>query len=601
MKNNKMHNNYDWDLDYLLNNQTLEELFDEWKKYKEQVIVLYKDFYKTEKNFINWKKINYEFSNLSNRLSNYISNNLNEDVVNPTWISWSQKLSFEAQDLSNKTSDSTNIILKNKKTILEYLKNPELKEYVRDYNLLFESAKHILSEKEEKLLSTLSMNDAGYEEVFSTLVDGTIKFDDVKDSKNKIIKIDSVAKINLLLKSNDRALRKNTWYSFNNAYYKHRNVLSNLLYYNYLTLNNNSIIRKYKDYIDATCDDDEIKEELILSIYKNVENFKSLYKRFYDLRNKILKNTYKLDKVEPWDKALDVAKVFKKYTIEESQNIVLEALSCFGDEYVNVVKKAFDQRWISWLPKENKHSGAYSIGGTRGISKYFISMNFDKTLSSVYTLIHELGHSIHSYYFGQAQKVHADCRIFFAEIASITNEVILSLYLLDNTNDKKEKLNILDELITGFFSTTTRQIIFSNFEYEMVQKIKNKEPITYETIKDIYIDMNVKYTSSKRKNYINKKYESSLSTILRISHFYVGNFYVYKYAVGQIPALIAGYKIYHGDKEFTKKYFDFLRSGNSLSPIDTIKLLGIDLYQDNSFNECYQILEKLIQQYNSLL
>lgn len=600
MKDNKMQNKYDWDLDYLLFNQTLEELFEEWKKQKENIINLYSDFYKTEENFINWINVNYEFNNLSNRLSNYVSNNLNEDVINPKWIEWSQKLAFESQDLGMKTSDSTNIILKNEKLIREYLKNPLLKEYVRGYELLFESKKHILSEKEEKLLTHLSMNDEGYEEVFSTLTDSALKFDDALNSKNKKVKINSVADVSLLLKNKDRTLRKNVWYSFNNAYFKLKDVLTNLLYYNYLTLNTNSEIRKYKDYIDATCDDDEIKEELILSIYKNVESFASLYKKFYEHRNKVIKKIYKLDKVEPWDKSLDVSKNFKKYTIEETQEIALDALKCMGDEYINTVKKAFEEKWISWLPKDNKHSGAYSIGGTRGINKYFISMNFDKTLSSVYTLVHEMGHSMHSYYFGKTQKVHANCKIFYAEIASITNEVILSLHLLNKTDDKQEKLNILDELITGFFATTTRQIIFSNFEYEMVQKIKNKQPITYQTVKDIYVDMNVKYTNANKKNLLNKKYECSLSTILRIPHFYVGNFYVYKYAVGQIPALIAGYKLFNNDAEFKEKYFSFLKSGSSLSPIETIKLLGIDLYQKDSFVETYKILEELINQYIQL-
>lgn len=593
-------NQYDWDLESLLKNKSLDELFDEWKKQKNEILEIYDDFYKTEKNFINWINKNYEFNNISNRISNYISNNLNEDVINSKWISWSQKLSNEFQDLSIKTSNSLNLILKNKSLIKKYLKNPLLKEYVRGYELLFKSEKHILSEKEENLLSKLSNNDEGYSEVFSVLTDGTIKFEDALDKNNKKHKINNISDVSRMLKNPDRTLRKNVWLSFNNAFFNMRNVLSTLLYYNYLCLNSNAEIRKYNDYIDATCDDDEIKIDLILSIYKNMEGFKKLYKKFYSKRNQIIKKIYKLDDVKPWDKSLDLIKQNKKYTIEESKAITLDALKCFGNDYIKNINKAFDEKWISWLPKKNKQSGAYSIGGTRGLDKYFISMNFDDTLSSVYTLVHELGHSMHSLYFNKKQKVHASCKIFYAEIASITNEVILSLHLLDTAKNKQEKLNILDELITGFFATTTRQIIFSNFEYEMIQKIKNKEPITYEEIQKIYVDMNVKYTDAKKEKLTNKQYECALSTILRISHFYVGNFYVYKYAVGQIPALISGYKIYQKDKNFIKKYFSFLESGSSLSPIDTIKLLDIDLYKNNSFDECYKILESLIDEYIKL-
>lgn len=589
---------YDWDLEALLANKSLDELFNEWKKHKDELVDLYKDFYKSLDKFINWTNKSYKFTNLSNRLANYIHNNLNEDVSNPKWIMWSQKLSNESQDLEIKTANATNLMIKNEKKIREYLADKRLKEYLRDYEIFFKSKKRILPEKEEVLLSKLSLNDSGYDEVFSILTTSTIKFKDILDSNKKQIKINNIADVTRLLKSKDRVVRKNVWYSFNNAFFEMKEVLSTLLYYNYLCLNTNSEIRKYKDYVESACDNDEVKPNLILNIYKNVENYKVLYSKFYSKRNSLIKKLYSLDKVEPWDKSLELVKKNTKYSIETAQKIVLEALSCFGEEYVKVVNKAFDERWISWLPKKNKQTGAYSIGGTRGLDKYYISMNFDNTLSSVYTLAHELGHSLHSYYFGKHQKVHASCRIFYAEIASITNEVILSLYLLEKTDNNQEKLNILDELITGFFAATTRQIIFSNFEYEIVEKIKNKIPITYDLIKEIYIKMNEKYSDSKRKLLLDKKYECAISTILRISHFYAGNFYVYKYAIGQVLGFICGYKIFNKDQQFIKKYFDFLKSGSSLSPIDTIKLLGFDFYKDDAFCECYSILENFIKAYN---
>lgn len=596
-----LNNKYDWDLDSLLNGENLDTLYDEWKKQKDYLLKLYPNFYTSLENFVNWKKENLKFEKLSNRLSNYISNNLNEDIVNDKWNSWSQKLSNDWNEFSISTSDSSNIVIKNKKKILQYLKDDRLKEYRRDYNIFFKKQKHVLSLKEEKILSSYSQVEDGYEDVYSTLVDGTIKFNSVKDKNNKDIKINNISDVTFYLKSSDRTLRKNTWYSFNDAYYKNRNLLSTLLYYNYLTLNTSCKIRNYQDYVDATCQDDEITKELILSIYKNVEKYKNLYKKFYGARDNAIKKIFKLDKVEPWDKSLDLSVKQSIYSIEEAKKIAIEALGVYGKEYIEVINKAFEERWISWLPKENKHSGAYSIGGTLGLDKYFISMNFDKTLSSIYTLVHELGHSMHSYYFGKKQAVHCGCEIFYAEIASITNEVLLSLHLLQKENDEKIKIKILDELITGFFATTTRQIIFSNFEYEMVERIKNKEPITYKEIENVYVDMNVKYAGANPKKLRSAKYVQSLSTILRISHFYVGNFYVYKYAVGQIPALISGYKIFNQDKEFINKYFSFLESGNSISPIDTIKLLGIDLYSSEPFEECYKILEELIKQYISLI
>lgn len=591
---------YDWDLNCLLNNKTLDDLFNEWVKQKDKLLDLYPNFYKTEKNFIEWKKENLIFSKISNRLNNYVSNNLNEDINNPTWIGWSQKLSLAFQEFSQKTSDSSNIVIKNKKLINKYLENPDLKDYVRDYKVFFEKQKHVLSEKEEKLLAAQGIVDDGFEDIFSTLVDGTLKFNNVKNKNGKIIKIKSVADFSRLLTSSDAILRKNSWYSFHDAYFKVKDLLVQTLYYNYLMLNTNSKIRKYKNYIDNACSNDEVKVSFVENLYKNIASFKPLAKQYSSARHDYLKHKYKLNKVEPWDASLEITSVNKKYSIEEVQNIALEALTYFGQDYVDIVKKAFDENWISWLPKPNKHSGAYSIGGTYGLDKYFISMNFDKTISSLYTLVHELGHSMHSYYFNQSQTVNASCEIFYAEISSITNEIILSFHLLEKEKTDIGKLRILDELISNFFATTTRQIIFSNFEYEMISKIDNNLPITYESIRQTYYEVTQKYLETSKMKFFNKKYEASVSTILRIPHFYVGNFYVYKYAIGQIPALIAGYKIYNKDQNFINLYKNFLRSGSSLAPIDTIKLLEIDLEKEDVWKEVFNIINKLVIEFKKL-
>jgi oligoendopeptidase F len=236
------------------------------------------------------------------------------------------------------------------------------------------------------------------------------------------------------------------------------------------------------------------------------------------------------------------------------------------------------------MPKENKTTGAYSIGGTSGLSKYFILMNYDESIDSVYTLAHELGHSLNSYYYGIGQKIYQSTSIFCAEVASITNEVLLSHYLLNNADkekDSKTKVFILDQLISGFFATTTRQIIFSNFEYDINELINKDEAITYDVISDKYLKLMDEYIGIKNlKKYSKPPYNYSLATILRISHFYAGNFYVYKYAIGQVVGTIIADKIIKKEPNALENYFKFLKSGTSLSPIETIKLLGIDLYED---------------------
>ena len=255
-------------------------------------------------------------------------------------------------------------------------------------------------------------------------------------------------------------------------------------------LNTNSKLRNYKDYIDAAADADEVDQKLILHIYKMVQTFKPSIKTYSDKVNKLLKKQLNLNKLEPWDKTVDLTKKQVKVSIEQTKKIVLESLKPLGNEYLSNIKKAFNENWISWLPKPSKQTGAYSIGGTKGLDKYYISMNFDETFRSVSTIAHELGHSMHSLYFNKKQKVYADCAIFYAEIASIVNETLLSLYLIDKyKNDREMKRMILDEFVSNFFATTTRQIIFSNFEYVANQYVNEAKPFTKESLKNLYIDM----------------------------------------------------------------------------------------------------------------
>jgi oligoendopeptidase F len=221
-------------------------------------------------------------------------------------------------------------------------------------------------------------------------------------------------------------------------------------------------------------------------------------------------------------------------------------------------------------------------------------MNFDKTIRSIATIAHELGHSMHSLYTNKHQTIYTSTSIFYAEIASIVNETLLSYYFLDYYQHDKDLCKlVLDELIRNFFATTSRQIVFSNFEYDANHLVNQSLPFTKEAIKDLYLKMIDKYQglSDKDKTNFNKTpYAYGYSTIFRISHFYVGNFYVYKYAIGQIVAILIANKIYQGDNRTINKYFDFLSSGDSKSPLDTIKILGIDLYDKKVYQEVNKIV-----------
>ena len=599
-----MENKYVWDLDDILEYKTLDDLYLSWKEQMEKLIKIYNDIFISEENFINWIEENDKFDKLLNRLYNYISNNQNEDLSSPIWNSWVQKLSNDTVEFSNIISNYSNLVIKNESKIIEYLKNDKISEYKREFDLIFKNKDHLLSDSEEKIMAQLNRYSSGFEDIYSVLTDNDLTFEDALDSNGNKIEIKTQSDIFKNLKSTDRKLRETSWLSFHKAFYNFRNTLTKTLYYNYLMLNTNAKARKFEDYIDRTCFEDEVDKKFIQNIYKNIKTYSSSIYKYQEIRNKYLKHLLNIEEVKPWDTRMDLyQEKNEQYSLENIIEETKNALSVLGDEYVGLLNKAFEERWISFLPNPNKQTGAYSIGGIKGLRKYFISMNFDNTINSLYTLVHELGHSINSYYIVKNQKVYVGNSIFYAEIASITNEMLLSHYLLKkHENNVDKKIMILDELISGFISTTSRQVIFSNFEWIANEWVNNGDNFVYENIESTYLKLMQEYLGIKNIN----KYESipylySLITPLRISHFYIGNFYVYKYAIGQIAAVIVANKIANNDQEMKKKYFEFLSSGNSLNPIDTIKILGIDFDDPNTWIEVNNIFNSWLNEFEKLI
>lgn len=592
---------YQWDLEAILENEPLDKLYKQWLDGINQLLALYPKIFDTLENFKHWLKAGLEMSVLSNRLYNYVSNNANLDVTNPTWIGYSQKMRNDSNNYNVVTSDYENRVLENMDKVQAYLKDSEVQAYQRSFDLIFREKPHILSKVEEKLLAELSHADGGVSEIYEALITSDIQYQPALDSHQQVHEIKTLTDAFLLLKSRDGVLRKNAWINFHQAYYQLKNSLTHAVYYNFLELNTGSKIHKFTDYISACCFDDEIDKDLIPHIYKQVETYQPLNATYRKHRDQLLKQILNLKTVEIWDNNVDLCHKDIKFTIEEAQALVLEALAPLGAEYTQVVKKAFTERWISWLPQPNKYTGAYSIGGTKGLKKFYILMNYDKTLNSVSTLIHELGHSLNSYYYND-QKVYASTSIFTAEVASITNEMLLNYHLLTKyAHDDEMQLMVLDELISGFFATTSRQIVFSNFEWIINEKINQNEPVTFEVMAETYKNLNAQYLySPNTAKYAEAPYSLALVTPLRISHFFAGNFYVYKYAIGQIVACLAAYDIVNHVPGAIERYKQFLQSGTSRSPLETIKLLGIDLHSAEPWQRAKAIMQEFVDKFTSI-
>lgn len=601
MENNK----YNWDLESLLHNKSLNDLFNQWYKAELKQVSLINKFYKTKSNFKQWLDLTLETTKLSNRLLNYISNHNQQDLDNPEWIGWEQKISFIGNELSQQTSNFNNLVIENEKKIKSYLKDPKLKVWTREFDLIFKDKKHILDKKSELLLTKIAPATTGIFDVYSTLTDSDLQYNDAIDKHGKHHPIKTPADVIKMLKDpTDRQLRKTAWVSFNNAFNSVKNTLTKTLYFNYLKANKLSQLRNYKDYINAALENDEVNEKILLSTYKNIAVFKKANVEYKTHRNKLIKQIHKIKELEPWDLSLDLRTKAVKFDIEQAKQEVLKALSPMGDEYLKIVKKAFNEHWISWLPKPHKMTGAYSIGGTYGLDKFYILMNFNNTSDDVSTIAHEMGHSVNSYYINKYQDVYAEVDMFVAEIASIVNEMLLNFYWLKKyNNDKAMQLHILENMLSTFFSTTSRQITFSSFEYEANKLINAGKPFTVEDVERLYLEARKKYegVSAKALAKMNKHpYNLANAMILRVHHFYYNNFYVYKYAIGQVIALVVADKIYHGDKKMLKNYFKFLSAGESMPPLEIIKILNIDLNKDQVYKESLKIVNQLIKQFKKI-
>lgn len=600
---------YNWDLESLLENKSLQENFDIWVNKKQELINVYDKgkCYENIDNFRKYIKCSEELTPIENRLINYISNKINENLSNKEMLNWGEKLSIEETKTSLIFANQKNIILENEKKILSYLKEKDLADYTREFELIFREKKHKITEKEEELLTRLSPTLGSNSTIYEILSYSEIELMPAKNEKGKQIKFESISDIHYILEKNkDEELRKNAYKSLNKSFIKFENTLAKTLYQNFYMLNELAKIHKFQDYVDRVCFNDEIQTSFINHVYQEVEKYKYAYKNFNDIDRNYRKKVMKLKKVNPWDRTFDIysKKDNNDITIEETQKMVIDALSILGDEYISVVKKAFDEKWISWLPKKGKQTGAYSIGNSKGLSKYYILMNFDKTYGSVTTIAHELGHSLNSYYVNKTQNIYYGLEIFYAEIASITNEILLNYYLLNKYKDDKQmKLKIYDEMISNFFACTSRQIMFSETERTIINYINDGKPVGANELKEIYAQTFVKYGNMKQEKVskiLQKNNGEQLSIIFRLSHFYYGIFYVYKYSIGLVAAIICGEKIFNKEPGFLEKYFNFLSSGTKLSPLETIKLLDIDMTKSEPWQEALNIVNKWIREFKKL-
>ena len=464
----------------------------------------------------------------------------------------------------------------------DLINNPLFKDYKRGFEQVLRRKKHVLSKQEEKLLSGMSFL-GGFGSNFDKFDDGDLKFNKVKDSKGKLHELNH-STYRELAESKDIILRKNTYVEFNGAYGRYINFLSN----NYINdVKTDCYFAKVRGY-DSALSRAIYNEEASLDVYKRliskVHDNIDIFYDYMELKRKILglKNISITDSFAPITKNIN-----RKYSYDEAIELIKKAVAPLGDDYVALIQRAKDERWIDVYPNKGKDSGAYSTHAF-GVTPVVLT-NFTGELDSVFTLAHELGHALHSYYSMKKQKPQtAEYVIFVAEVASTTNEMLLMRYLMRQADKKDEIFYYLDKLFSDVKSTIYRQTMFSEFE-EIVHEIYERgEPLSKEKLCNEYYKLNEFYFGKNVKLVDKVKYEWA-----RIPHFF-RSFYVYKYATGLICALNFSDKIFNGDTDARDKYKEFLGAGCSDTPIKILQNAGCDLENDKLFDEVFGYLRNML-------
>lgn len=467
----------------------------------------------------------------------------------------------------------------------EFLNDEKLSFYKKYIDEILREKPHTLSEKEEEILAAASDLTAVPENVYDMISYADMQFPEIEDEEGNKVKL-THANFTLFLKSKDRRVRKDAFEGLYSVYKQYRNTFASTLYGGVKSEIFYAKMRKYESALQGSLFADNISVDVYENLIKSVsENIPALDK-YIDLKKKLLG----LDEIHMYDLYVPLTENFDmKIPYEDAKKIVLEALKPMGEEYLSHIQEAFDNGWIDVYENDGKQGGAYSWGCYD--SKSYVLMNYHDDLNSLFTLIHELGHSMHSYYSKNAQPyLYSGYKIFVAEVASTLNELLLINYLLEKAESKEEKIYLLNYYLEQFRTTVYRQTMFAEFEKIVHETVESGEPLTAEGFTDIYYKLNQKYYG---KSCVVDE-EIGLEWA-RIPHFYT-NFYVYKYATGFSAASALSKQILEEGEPAVARYKEFLKSGGSDYPLNQLKAAGVDMHKKESVDEALSVFAELVDQ-----
>ncbi|RHQ66473.1 oligoendopeptidase F [Butyricicoccus sp. AF15-40] len=470
-----------------------------------------------------------------------------------------------------------------------YAEAPELELYRLNIDRIRRRREHVLSDKEEAILAAAGEMAASPDDIYSMLNDADLKFPDAVDKDGNKHPVTHGTFIPLM-QSYDRVLRKSAFDSLYSVYGQFRNTSAATLSAQLKQLLFFANVRKYPSTLDAALDGNEVPTEIYRNLIDAVHrSFAPMY-RYVALRKKLLG----VDELHMYDLYVPVVDgVEMKFTFEEAKEIALKALAPLGEDYLNLLREGFANGWIDVYENEGKRSGAYSAGAR--VHPYVL-LNFKGTLDDVFTLVHEMGHSIHSYLSNKTQPTaYQDYVIFVAEVASTCNEALLMEYLLSVTTDKKERAYLINHFLEQFRGTLYRQTMFAEFELAANEMTQRGEGTTAEALCAMYKKLNEQYFGPE----MNVDEEISLEWA-RIPHFYY-DYYVYQYATGYAAAIALSRRILREGEAAVKDYLGFLSGGCSADPITLLRGAGVDMASPKPIEDATKLFDEMISEMEKIL
>lgn len=582
-----------WDLDrvyqsiedWKTDQRKLENKLDEFKHAKDQLEINADKFLEVIEQYLGIMRI-YE------KLAVFASMKNDQDTTNSQY----QELQGMADNLGTQVSEAVAwfqpaLVHLDDQVVQDYFhQNSKLEPYRHFITELRSQREHLLSNAQEELLAAAGNIFGAPEKTFEMLSDADLKFPVVEGENGQKVEL-SEGTYSKLLESADQKVRQGAFKALYQTYGAFKNTFATTLTSQVQVQNYQAKVRHYASAKDAALSENHIPDKVYDVLIDEVHRNLPLLHRYVKLRGEVLN----LDKVHMYDLYTPIVKESNlSFTYPEAQAKALEALQAYGDDYLQHVQEAFDNRWIDVVENKGKRTGAYSSGGYD--TDPYILLNWQDGLEDLYTLVHEMGHSMHSYYTTHTQPyVYGDYPIFVAEIASTTNENLLTDYLLKTEKDPQVRAFVLNHYLDGFKGTIFRQTQFAEFEQWIHEQDASGKSLTADSISKFYGDLNKQYYGPAIYND-----DEIAMEWMRIPHFYY-DFYVYQYATGFAAATTLSQRIEDDDPTHTEAYLNFLKSGSSAYPIETMQKAGVDMTQRAYLEKAFKVFEERLNELEKLI